>query len=716
LKASLARLVLFTGLAAGRFSSLMKTNIVIVDDVRSDVAALEDALRSESDFSVTYTPWTDPVEIESVLKSIQESQVSVILLDVFFDGEEKGDKIYRRLKQANDNAQVIVLSVREDVATQKKYMDDLGAYDYFIKDCSPGVIKNVIARIKLAGDKGVQYVAEFDKIDQNYTQEPEHALYLFEALFKKGFNNLRCYKLYASRLKAYFGRSFNQNQFPYTALLELMLANSQRVETADPADYENLLDMAAVYLHRGEEQKATSVFRKVLFADVPSSVTNRIFSWLESLYYGQTLHLPDVGWLKRYLIDEKDQGEQRILITALRDYKPSLWQDALVAWFKVLEDLWDQGNKKQAAEQIVWLLGEYGARDIRDVISTLGTNSTGNILQLCEAAGRLAANEGTSDLEGLVELLEFLFDARDVSALSETEKRAYLKMLEETLFLTLDSNDSSEEIATRIYTMMSRLQFSTAEMIQNVRSNIKSELPDLWNKYLLKGIKYLNTTGKASELHSVINSNKDDLFNGLDPDALAEMGGILDETKSPLSSEFYQEAIGKYLKRADAAKSEDDLFEPKRLILLLEERKRSDEVKILKDQLKQIKARLSKPILELDEERIAILGGREENKDRYGEKLAKRFGGSYKWYDGVDDAGSKNLIKSLGQWKYTMVIFITGASKHDTFTPVHEAIKNLNKNFGGSIKEIVLGTSDVGPDSVANGVQDYIANPKSANA
>jgi len=685
----------------------MNTNVVIIDDVRSDVAILEIALASEPEFSVAYTPWTDPDEIERILESIKREQSSVILLDVFFDGQEKGDKIYRLLKEANNNAQVIVLSVREDFETQKKYIN-LGAYDYVIKDSSPGVIRNVIAGIKLAGDKGVQYLAEFEAIDQLYNNEPEHALSQFEALFKRGFNNLNCSKQYTARLKAYLGRSFDRTEFPIATLFEMMLANCQRIEAADPSDFENLMDMAALYLHRGEEGKAVQVFRKLLFgSEASSSVTNKLFSWMENVYYSQTLALADVAWLRTKLIDQKNQDEQRILITALRDYKQNLWTDALLGWFEVLDDMWNQGDKEQTAKLVVWLLSEYGAKDILEAINKTDKKFRERIIQLCN---RVSLNMSALSITGRLSLFELVLDHKNLLQLTEAENQTYYDLLEELLLEALDSEASSLGETRKIYELMGRLRLTSTGRILGFLNEIKSAQPLDWYKRFKSFVDYLSSTGDVDGLQKLIDENRKHLFKTTTPDSLMEIGKILDQASpSPTSLDFYREAASKQTRLAESSQSMDELDAAHRTVLMLKDRGYSD-WKGLERDLTRIRMRLQKSLKALDGKKIAVFGGHPDRKNDLPVILENEFGGKYSWYDATDEKDAHKLANALQHGSFDTVIFISGYASHSASGIVTSKISVINGYAGGgeAIRLITIPKDQKGAPAVANAVKERL--------
>ena len=117
---------------------LSDCRVLIVDDVRSNVQLLAEALKGEYKISVA-------LDGESALKAVEASQPDIVLLDIVMPGID-GYEVFRRLRSqpATRELPVMFLSSLEDVADKAKGFE-LGANDYLTK---PFEVLEVKARVR----------------------------------------------------------------------------------------------------------------------------------------------------------------------------------------------------------------------------------------------------------------------------------------------------------------------------------------------------------------------------------------------------------------------------------------------------------------------------------------------------------------------------------------------------------------------------------------
>jgi sigma-B regulation protein RsbU (phosphoserine phosphatase) len=117
---------------------LSDCRVLIVDDVRSNVQLLAEALKTEYKISVA-------LDGESALKVVAASEPDIVLLDIVMPGLD-GYEVLRRLRadSATRDLPVMFLSSLEDVADKAKGFE-LGANDYLTK---PFEVLEVKARVR----------------------------------------------------------------------------------------------------------------------------------------------------------------------------------------------------------------------------------------------------------------------------------------------------------------------------------------------------------------------------------------------------------------------------------------------------------------------------------------------------------------------------------------------------------------------------------------
>lgn len=117
---------------------LSQCRVLIVDDVRSNVQLLAEALKGEYRISVA-------LDGESALKAVAASEPDIVLLDIVMPGLD-GYEVLKRLRAepATRDLPVMFLSSLEDVANKARGFE-LGANDYLTK---PFEVLEVKARVR----------------------------------------------------------------------------------------------------------------------------------------------------------------------------------------------------------------------------------------------------------------------------------------------------------------------------------------------------------------------------------------------------------------------------------------------------------------------------------------------------------------------------------------------------------------------------------------
>jgi sigma-B regulation protein RsbU (phosphoserine phosphatase) len=117
---------------------LSESRVLIVDDVRSNVQLLVEALKGDYRISVA-------LDGETALKIVRESPPDIVLLDIVMPGLD-GYEVLRRLREAPDTRElpVMFLSSLEEAADKVRGFE-LGANDYLTK---PFEILEVKARVR----------------------------------------------------------------------------------------------------------------------------------------------------------------------------------------------------------------------------------------------------------------------------------------------------------------------------------------------------------------------------------------------------------------------------------------------------------------------------------------------------------------------------------------------------------------------------------------
>lgn len=116
-------------------------SVLIVEDAEAERAAMRDLLEAEG--IVVVAEAGDGAE--AVERAIQ-SRPDVVLMDLRMPAMG-GIEATRLIKEALPNTQVIILTVYEGPLPERS-AEDVGAYAYLVKGCSPALIRDVILQAR----------------------------------------------------------------------------------------------------------------------------------------------------------------------------------------------------------------------------------------------------------------------------------------------------------------------------------------------------------------------------------------------------------------------------------------------------------------------------------------------------------------------------------------------------------------------------------------
>lgn len=687
-----------------RLVSDLTTHVAIIDDAREEIAYVYDALELENRLSPIYGDWTKEDEKQALLDIIIHQANCVVLLDIFFHGEEKGLEIYQSIKQHRSDVPVLILTTRGDYETFKRYREI--AFSYITKG-EP--VNNIINRIKLATEEGAKYHAEFTRLAQLFVSEPEEAIYGIRELFQK-YSNVAAYKRHNELLKKYLERPFSQYRIPLTEILSLMRQNCLAIQKEDPADRENLADLAIVYLHTGEKNEATKAL-KTIFAELSlsSATTNEIISWLEREHLRQFGSSPSAEWLSRQVIGNYATNHEGHLhfLEILRKYNDGLWEAGVVNWFQWIAKTWDRGDKKALAELTLDCFLLFGGKALWAVVDRQDADTKDRMVWLSEEVFRLAVHDIDIYNLGLVSLCKFVFDIRDFGVASELDNQLSYALLEEFLLGLYGLDEPLNGAVALVCELMARLRFSDVNKIHDVLRSIQTEHTALWWEAFQGFVAHLRQT-HPEKLQDLIQRNIDYLLGTLKPDSLYWLGSVLDEAGGPPadSEPFYNRALELVLSRA---KSENDLLEARAMIDTLK-RNKIHSPNYLEDKFRSRIAEIQRPLKLWDGKRIAVMGGKPDREIAYKEKLEKAFGGQYEWYHPNQDRSLKRLASSVRSGGVDIVIYITGWGSHMPNDMVVPTIEEINKYSAGShlINLIRVPREKTGAGEVVQFIQEHL--------
>jgi CheY-like chemotaxis protein len=115
--------------------------VLIVEDAESERAVMRDLLEAEGIAVVAEAG----DGAEAVDRAIQ-SRPDVVLMDLRMPAMG-GIEATRLIKEALPNTQVIILTVYEGPLPERS-AEEVGAYAYLVKGCSPGLIRDVILQAR----------------------------------------------------------------------------------------------------------------------------------------------------------------------------------------------------------------------------------------------------------------------------------------------------------------------------------------------------------------------------------------------------------------------------------------------------------------------------------------------------------------------------------------------------------------------------------------
>jgi len=115
-----------------------KNSVLIVDDERSSIAILSHALKSE------YTVYVAKNGLEAI-EAAEKHLPDTILLDILMPGMD-GYAVLSALKKSEKTKEIPVIFVTglASIGDEEKGLA-LGAADYLVKPCSPGIVKLRVA-------------------------------------------------------------------------------------------------------------------------------------------------------------------------------------------------------------------------------------------------------------------------------------------------------------------------------------------------------------------------------------------------------------------------------------------------------------------------------------------------------------------------------------------------------------------------------------------
>lgn len=667
----------------------MNTPVVIIDDVHEEVAAIEEAIGKEDGFSCVYGDWQ--ADKGKILDTIQKNLHSVVLLDIFFHGEEKGENIYREIKEINPVTPILILTTNSDFPIFKKY-SDMGAINYVNKN--EGVTK-IINLLRYVAEEGVKHHEEFERIERSYFKHPERAIYGLKILLAQ-YKNRAAYKRHNELLKKYSERPFSQYLIPITEILVMMKQNSRFIHNEDPFDQQNLADMAFVHLHLGEIAEAIELFKSVFRnPNTSTSTLTQVLSRLETQYLGEYHQLPGAHWLGQQLIDEylTDHESRLRFIDVLWDYNRDLWDEEITNWLLLVEDVWQKGHQDQLAEHVLELFSNYGIKDMSSAIAKREEKYRQRINSLCETvlnyATRMEAvqNEFGFYTEGFLSLCAVIFEEKKFEEISEKDNQYYYGLLEDIFLMLL--NEHIPGGISQICGIFAKLRTTDIDKIQNILNEIQEHQPTEWKKSFEGFFEHLRKTD-PEQLRLLVSNNQKHLLNTFEVPSLIDIGVILAEQSnaSSLVGIFLERASQKMLERVT---SEKDLFEPRAIIEKLKRTETDANIwKPLEDKLNALILRYGRPLKIWDGKKIAILGGHPNEEEKLIKRLKDEFGGDYKWFSAYsqDIKQAQRLTESLqNNNSFEKVIIITGQANHDATVMVNEKIRQINKYASADIIE-----------------------------
>lgn len=687
----------------------MNTYVAIIDDTREEIAYVYDALEREHDLSPIYGDWTKGEDRQALIDTIFREPKCVVLLDIYFHGEEKGFEIYDTIMKKRADVPVLILTTREDYETFRRY-NEIGAFDYITKG-EP--VNTVINRIRFASEDGTKYFDQFMRLVQSFSSEPEEAIYQIKQLFPQ-YANLTAYKRHNELLRKYLQRPFSEYLIPLTEVLSLMRENCFAIQKEDPADHHNLAELAILYLHFGETDAAVGILRTILPKLNPTAeITGEILNWLEKDHFRRYRNQLSAEELGRILIDDYETNYEGHLqlVDILRRRRHRLFEQAAAGLLSLMAEAWSVDREKILSRVTLEYFLRFGKEDPEKLIAKQDPSCQQRLAQFFKAVFAYSIRDEELYNTGLTSLCKFLFDAFNFGKASDHDNELSYSLLDEFLVGLYGAELQLDGAVTLVCELMGSLRLSDVKKMQSVLESIRSEHPSHWWEALQGFISHLRQTNSA-KLRELICNNESYLLSILDPDSLTWIGNILDETLAPSteSQVFYVKSLELLLLQSQ---TENDLLEARSRVDIL----RRNGINIPAELEERFRGRITeiqRPLKLWDGQRVAVMGGRPDRELAYKEKLERAFGGQYEWFDSNEDKSLKRLSSSIQSGGVNIVIYITGWGSHKANDIVVPVVEQANKYSDSAqrVKLIRIPKERTGAGEVVDFIEQQVRKEK----
>lgn len=673
-------------------------NVAIIDDNYREIEQILDIIKSDTEnYSYHYFDGSNPEEINSWVK-IQLDPV--VLLDLFFNGEELGESIFGGIKKVSRNIPIFIFSSASDLRTEQKYKD-LGCYDYIVKNrVRKEDAQILLERIRRACEAGSRFNEAFEQCRKLWLSDQRGAiLSLNDLLNSEGQQNLMALYELHDWLKVYLKKDLEELSIGLPIALSMLEQNCSKIEAIQkdiPVDI--ILDKILSQIHLGKRTEASASLKEIVGFITHASQGKRFLGSLAALCSDDLSAERMLGIID---MSPATDGYESILEWVYH-YNKVLWNEAVTAYFS----FW-QKTENANSERIIALFDDDSYAQIKeaDLFKYRSAGVIKFIFDMFAAKVKRGQEQESGDLSCLYNCNRLLFETAYPDSDLPSDRDVVCNILNNFSSLLYLNNEPAEWVDF-VDTCIVRIGTTSENVINDVltrpgrepeqkRSLLYQIIRNLLNNNMKEmAIKLLN-----EQEHLICDLTSDNVFgqtrvNSLGGVQLYRFGELLSEVNEyEVASRYMSHSVKSLftdLSRPELQKQKNDI-----LLYVQQALKKLKEmgvdIALYEEQYKKLSSQNVRFSLPLDGKRCAIAGGHLDIGKNL-ETLKERLGGDFTYY-GINTTDIRRMVNSIKSGGVDVVIYITGYSGHDVgFTFLGE-LNEYNKKQHNKVELIQLPTT-----------------------
>lgn len=689
-------------------------NVAIIDDNYREIEPIFEIIKSDiANYSCKYFDGTNPEEINAWVKTQLNP---VVMLDLFFNGDELGENIFAGIKKASKTIPVFIFTSITDLRTEQKYKD-LGCYDYIVKNrVQKKDAQILLERIRRACEAGSRFNEAFERCRKLWLSDQRGAiLSLNDLLNSEGQQNLMALYELHDWIKGYLKKDLEELSIGLPIALSMLEQNCSKIEAIQkdiPIDI--ILDKILSQIHLGKRTEASASLKEIVGLITHASQGKRFLGSLATLCSDDLSPERMIGIID---MSPATDGYESIL-EWMYHYNKVLWNEAVTAYFS----FW-QKTENTNSERIIALFDDdlYAQIKEADLFKYHSAGVIKFIFDMFAAEIKRVQEQETVDLSCLYNCSRLLFEGAPLDSALPSDRDEVCDTLNSfagLLYLKgepaqwIDFVDNKiakigstrENVINDVLTRPGREPEQKRSLLyQIIRNLLNSNMKEL-------AIKILN-----EQEHIICDLTSDKVFgqtrvNSLGGVQLYRFGELLSEAREYEVASRYMshsvEGLFTDLSRPELQKQKNDI-----LLYIQQALKKLKEMGVdiasYEEEYKKLSSENIRLLLPLDGKRCAIAGGHLDIGKNL-DTLKERLGGDFIYY-GTNVTDIKRMVNSIRSGGVDMVIYITGYSGHDVGFTFLDELTEYNKRQLNKVELIQLPTTVKNISGIINELKTRMA-------